>query len=93
MKYFINYCDTSGFDILPFKLFSEHQYPASFILALCNDKCATYSGTLRALLWNLYNPRIHAILDNKSDNYCPDYKNRLAALRQFVSVNIELLND
>lgn len=91
MKYYINYCDTLGFYILPSKVFSSHDYPASFILALCRDESATYTGTRSALLLYLSNPAIHALLKSKADKFCPDYNDRLSSLDLLVSVNKELI--
>lgn len=91
MKYFINYCDISGFDLLPSKVFTSHDYPASFILALCRGESATYSGSRSALLLFLSNPAIHALLKSKADKFCPFYNHRLLDLDLFITVNKELI--
>ena len=91
MKYYINYCDTHGFYFLASKCFAPHDYPASFILALCRDESATYTGSRSALLLFLSNPAIHALLKSKADKFCPDYNQRLVDLDRFITVNKELI--
>ena len=91
MNYYISFCNTSGFDILPNKVFPAHDYPASFILALCRDESATYAGSRSALLLFLSNPAIHALLKSKSDKFCPDYNQRLVDLDSLITLHKELL--
>lgn len=91
MRYYINYCDSLGFNILPSKFFTSHDYPASFILALCRNESATYTGTRSALLLFLSNPAIHALLKCKADKFCPDYNQRLVVLDLFITVHKELI--